>query len=146
MRNAEGWLIILTPPVQNELMRKVGLKISFWMIYIPFSVLVRALTHIGVSIIWGSFSYNFTVVTSTVGICPSRFLIGRFYKTFINRFCYFHAFKHVYSCFKSNRFTIKSHNIFMIAPATRHGVQQNCFPSHKFWHLPLPQGKHTNTC
>ena len=87
-----------------------------WMIYKHFSVLASAITHIRLSMWRGSFSSIFPSVTSTVGIWPSRFFIRMFYNTFINIFCYFHAFKHVYGFFKSNGSTIKSLHTCLLAP------------------------------
>ena len=65
------------------------------MIYIFSPVLDSSLTHIGVIIWLGGFSSQFPTVTSTVVICPSIFLIRRLQYTFLNRFCYSHALKHV---------------------------------------------------
>ena len=92
------------------------------MIYIPFTVLYRDITHLGLSIWWGVLSSNFPAVVSAVGICPIRFSIRRFYNYFINKFCYLRAFKHVYSYFKINLFTIRSLHIFLLSPAVGHAV------------------------
>ena len=77
---------------------------EFWsflrIIYIPFSALSRALTHLVVGIWRGGLSFHFPAETSTVGIFPSIFFIRIFYNTLINRFFYFRAFKHVYRLFK----------------------------------------------
>ena len=72
-----------------------------WMIYIPFSVLSSSLICLGVCIWRGRFSSHFPAVTGTVGICPSIFLIRRFYYTFINILWYLHASKHVNKFLKS---------------------------------------------
>ena len=69
------------------------------MVYTPFSALVSALTHFGVSSWWGVYYSNFPADTTTVGISPNRFFIRRFYDTFINILWYFHTFKHVYRFF-----------------------------------------------
>ena len=63
------------------------------MIYIPFSALASALTHLIVCSLRGGFYSNSPAVISMVGIWPIRFFIRRFYNNFPNRFCYFHAFK-----------------------------------------------------
>ena len=90
-----------------------------------FSVLAWTITHLRVSSWQGGLSYHFPAVTRTVYIYPSRFFITRFYSTFINIFCYLHVFKHFYSWFKSNGFTIKSLHICLIDPDVRRAVQQN---------------------
>ena len=97
------------------------------MLYIPFSMIANALTHLRVSDWQGGVSSHFISVTSAVGIWPHRFFIRRFYYTFINIFCYFHEFKHVNSCFKGKKFTIKSLHTCLLAPAVGHTVYQNLF-------------------
>ena len=101
---------------------------KFWsipeMIYITFSVLFSAITHLVVSSWWGGLSSHFPAETSMVGIYPSRFFIRWFYNTFINRFYYLHAFKYVYIFLTSNGFIIKTLHIRLPAPSVWHVVQQ----------------------
>ena len=90
--------------------------ISF-IVYITFSSLANTLTNIGVSIWQCGFSSHFPAVARTVGICPSRFLIRRFYYTFINICWYFHELKHVNSWSKNIISTIKSLHIRLLDPS-----------------------------
>ena len=61
-------------------------------------------------------------VTSMVGLCPGRFLIRRFYYTFVNRLSDLHTLKHVNIFIKSNRLTIKALYIGLYRPAVRHTI------------------------
>ena len=61
----------------------------FWVsrlaIYMPFSAIARALTLIRAIPRRGGFSSLLIDVTSTFGVCPGRFLIIRFYYTFVKK-------------------------------------------------------------
>ena len=89
----------------------------FWLscqvIYISFSALASALSRRGVSLIRGRFSSLITSVTRTVGIFPGRFLIRRFYYTFVNRFCNFHTLKHIKTGSRP-RCPLRSHSLVRI--------------------------------
>ena len=67
---------------------------------IPFLVLVSA-ANIRVKFLLCGSDPSLSSVTSTVKFCPSRFLIRRFHKSFINIFSYFYPFKHINRWFKN---------------------------------------------
>ena len=87
-----------------------------WMTYITLLALYSDLNHTGVGFWRGGFSSHKATDTRTVGICNNRFLIRGFYNIFINTSRNFHAFKHIYRCFKSNLFTTKTLHIWLLAP------------------------------
>ena len=63
-------------------------------IYISLSALVRALTHIGVSLWQGGFYSLLLDATNTFCVCPSILFIGIFYYPFTNRFINLYLLKH----------------------------------------------------
>ena len=90
-----GFVVLITKVTQDLTLfwwiyRYMNKTNSFWsilqMIYIPFSALSRIFTCIRVSSWQGGLYSNVPALTSTVGICPSIFLIRMFYNTFINIF------------------------------------------------------------
>ena len=96
-------------------------------VYIPFSDIASALTLLWASSWRGGFSSLLPVVTSTVGICPSRFLIRSLYYTFVNRLGNFRTLKHINIFFKRDRLTIKPLYIGLFRPADRHTVKEDLF-------------------
>ena len=92
---------------------ETGFGITLRVVYIYFSGLERALTHLGLSIWWGKFSSLLTTVTST-------FFIGSFYYNFICRLHNFHAFKNINQFPKSNRLTVKNLQICLLDPDIGH--------------------------
>ena len=74
-------------------MYEIGFGLTYWVFYISFSALVRALTNSGVSMWWNVFFSIFPSVTITFGIFPSKLFIRRVYYTFINMFSNIHALK-----------------------------------------------------
>ena len=126
---------------------KTGFWFNWWAIYTSFSTLFRSLTHRRVSLWWGGFSYLLSAVTIKVGVCPSRFLLGRFYYTFINRFSNLHSLKHVNWFFKRNIFTVKTLHIRLLTPAIKHTIQQTFAQfSYAIFQKMYPQGAKPSTC
>ena len=109
----------------SRAMDETGLWFSRRAIHIPFSVLVSALSLLE-KIPWrGVFFSLFPAVTSTVGIFSIRFLIKRFYYTFVNRLGNFHTLKHINSFLKRGRLTIKALYIGLFSPYVRHTVKED---------------------
>ena len=126
---------LLSRPAFIILVTEVSKNLTFicictgpWMIQVspsddtfPFSALTSALTHIGISIWQDGFSSNFTAVTSTVGIFTIMCFVIGLCSTFINRFCFFHAFKHLQIFYW---FHNKPLYTSLPVPDVRHAVQQ----------------------
>ena len=75
-------------------MYETGFWLTLWMAYITFYALTSALTYRRVSMWRGWLFYIFNDVTSTGGICHSRFFIRRFYYNFKDISRNIHEFKH----------------------------------------------------
>ena len=123
--------IVLSNKVSQDLrfIRRMSRAVNdtgFWLairaIYISFLALDRALSRRGVSIRQDGFSSHIPAVTNTVGILPGRFLIRRFYYTFVNRFWDLHTVKHINRIFKQNGFVTKALNIDLFRPAIKRDV------------------------
>ena len=95
-------------------------------IYVEFQTLDMSLTWFALIHMIGflskyiNLSFNSTFCEQLNSVAKTEFSRKclhpiRFYYTFLNRFCNFRAFKHVNS-FLSNRFTIKSLNMRLLAP------------------------------
>ena len=80
----------------ETLIIQVGFDRSFRRFKYLLFTISSDFTHLMVRLWLGGLSSHFTAETSTVGICPSIFFIRRFFNTFINLFCNFHAFKQIY--------------------------------------------------
>ena len=102
-------LSVLSPKVPQDLklflrmsraVDETGFGFSRQDIYIPFSALVSAPTLLTASPRQGGLSSIFPDVTSTVGVCPMKFFIRRFYYALVNRLGNFHTLKHINSFFK----------------------------------------------
>ena len=111
--------------IPGDMYKTCGFWYILQIIYIYFPALDRDLTNIRVIIRQDGFYSNFLAVTIMVVICPSRFVIRRFYYNLVNKLYNLNAFKHINSRFKINIFTIKYLNIRLLAPTVGKTFQQN---------------------